>query len=150
MADRSVRALVAVAAAAASWGAWSLFLRPAELPSATAGAIVFLVMGLTALPAARRAPPITWYRRAYGPVAAKAGLYPRHPPASHIEARLARYETGAVPRPIMLLNGKKEGLMTDFYPDGKVMAERMFASGKQAGKIPEHSGSHAPRWRSSR
>lgn len=74
MADRSVRALVAVAAAAASWGAWSLFLRPAELPSATAGAIVFLVMGLTALPAARRAPPITWDRRAYGLVAANAGL----------------------------------------------------------------------------
>ena len=61
--DRSLVSLLAVAGAAMSWGAWSLFLRPAELPSATAGAIVFVVMGLAALPAALRSPAITWTPR---------------------------------------------------------------------------------------
>ncbi len=72
--DRPRRALIAVAGAAMSWGAWSLFLRPAELPSATAGAIVFLVMGLAALPAALRAPAIVWTRRTRSLLAANSAL----------------------------------------------------------------------------
>ena len=57
-----------------SWGAWSLFLRPAELPSATAGAIVFVVMGLAALPAALRSPAITWTPRLRALLAANSVL----------------------------------------------------------------------------
>ena len=60
---RTLRALLAVAGAAAAWGLWSLFSRPAGLPAATAGAIVFVVMGLTTLPGALRAPAVTWDRR---------------------------------------------------------------------------------------
>lgn len=56
-------ALAAVAGAATSWGLWSLFLRPAGLPAATAGALVFVVMGLTGLPSALRAPAVRWDRR---------------------------------------------------------------------------------------
>ena len=61
---RTIRSLAAVAGAAASWGLWSLFSRPAELPSATATTIVFVVMALTMLPAALRSPPVAWDRRA--------------------------------------------------------------------------------------
>lgn len=63
MPDHRARSLVAVAGAAASWGLWSLFLRPADLPSATAGVLIFVVMGLTALPWAVRAPRHAWTRR---------------------------------------------------------------------------------------
>lgn len=59
---------------AASWGAWSLFLRPAELPAATAGTIVFAVMGVTMLPSALRLPPIVWTRRAWLLLAGNAVL----------------------------------------------------------------------------
>lgn len=67
-------AAFAVGAAAASWGLWSLFLRPAALPAATAGMIVFVVMGVAALPTAWLAPPITWTRRDRGLLAANAAL----------------------------------------------------------------------------
>ncbi len=73
-APRTTLALAAVAGAAASWGAWSLFLRPAELPAATAGAIVFVVMGVAALPAALRAKAIAWDRRRRALLAANAAL----------------------------------------------------------------------------
>ena len=63
MAGRTARALIAVAGAAASWGAWSLFMRPAELPPATASLIVFVVMGLFLLPSSLRAAPVVWDRR---------------------------------------------------------------------------------------
>jgi drug/metabolite transporter (DMT)-like permease len=56
---------LAVAGAAASWGLWSLFLRPAALPSATFGAVVFLVMAVVTLPAALVAPPAVWNRRVW-------------------------------------------------------------------------------------
>lgn len=53
-----------VIAAAASWGTWSLFLRPSQLPAAFTAPVMFLVMGLSALPLALRAPPAQWDRRA--------------------------------------------------------------------------------------
>ncbi|MEZ4402271.1 MAG: EamA family transporter [Kofleriaceae bacterium] len=69
-----VRAVVLVALAAASWGTWSIFLRPAELPAATAGTLVLIVMGVVTLPAALRAPPVAWDRVTLGLLAANAVL----------------------------------------------------------------------------
>lgn len=54
--------LLMVTLAAASWGAWSLFLRPTELPATTTSPIVFLVMGLVLLPFALRGPRARWDR----------------------------------------------------------------------------------------
>ena len=68
------RATATVAAAAASWGLWSLFLRPAELPSATAGALVLVVMGVATWPAAWRAPAVRWDRSTLALLAANAVL----------------------------------------------------------------------------
>lgn len=48
--------------------------------------------------------------------------------------RVERFETGAVSRRVQIVNGKKEGKMTDFYPDGKLMAERWFNNGVQDGR----------------
>jgi len=45
-----------VALSAASWGTWSLFLRPAGLPATTSSPIIFAVMGVLLLPHALRAP----------------------------------------------------------------------------------------------
>jgi DME family drug/metabolite transporter len=70
----STRAALTVALAAASWGTWSVFLRPAELPAATAGALVLVVMGVAMLPAALRARPITWDRATVGLLLANAAL----------------------------------------------------------------------------
>jgi drug/metabolite transporter, DME family len=39
-----------VLVAAASWGTWSLFLRPLDLPATVTGTVVFAVMGLVTLP----------------------------------------------------------------------------------------------------
>lgn len=50
-----------VALAAASWGTWSLFLRPTDLPPTVTSPIVFAVMGLAALPFALRG-RATWDR----------------------------------------------------------------------------------------
>lgn len=55
-----------VTLAAASWGTWSLFLRPTGLPASVTSPIVFLVMGLAALPIALRAPRATWDRTTVG------------------------------------------------------------------------------------
>ncbi len=52
-----------VSIAAASWGTWSLFLRPAGLPSTVSTPIIFLVMGLAALPFTLRGPRMVWDRR---------------------------------------------------------------------------------------
>ncbi|HVV81962.1 MAG TPA: DMT family transporter [Kofleriaceae bacterium] len=71
-AERPLPALAAVAGAAAAWGGWSLFLRPAGLPSATGGALIFLAMGLTALPLALRGGPVRWDRRALALLAGNA------------------------------------------------------------------------------
>lgn len=54
---------VLVAFAAALWGTWSLFLRPAALPAAFTAPVMFLLMGLFALPFALRLPPLRWTRR---------------------------------------------------------------------------------------
>ena len=63
--------LVMVTVAAASWGTWSLFLRPLQLSPFVTAPLVFLIMGLCALPFAlpgRR----TWDRGAYGWLVANA------------------------------------------------------------------------------
>jgi drug/metabolite transporter (DMT)-like permease len=54
--------LLMVTLAAASWGTWSLFLRPTGLPATVTTPIAFLVMGLVLLPAALRAPRVRWDR----------------------------------------------------------------------------------------
>ena len=53
---------VQVAAAAASWGTWSLFLRPTELPATVTTPVMFLVVALCTAPGALRAPPMVWDR----------------------------------------------------------------------------------------
>jgi drug/metabolite transporter (DMT)-like permease len=53
-----------VTLAAASWGTWSLFLRPTGLPATVTSPIVFLVMALVPLPFVLREPPVTWDRQA--------------------------------------------------------------------------------------
>ena len=53
---------VQVAAAAASWGTWSLFLRPTELPATVTTPLIFLVIALCTLPGALRDPPMVWDR----------------------------------------------------------------------------------------
>jgi drug/metabolite transporter, DME family len=59
-----------VTLAAASWGAWSLFLRPTQLPATVTSPIIFLVMGVVALPFALRGPRTVWDRRTVGLVVA--------------------------------------------------------------------------------
>jgi DME family drug/metabolite transporter len=58
--------LLMVTLAAASWGTWSLFLRPTGLPATITSPIVVLVMGLVLLPAALRAPRARWDRATLG------------------------------------------------------------------------------------
>ncbi|MDX2088499.1 MAG: DMT family transporter [Kofleriaceae bacterium] len=66
--------LVMVTLAAASWGTWSLFLRPVGLPSMVTTPIVFVVMALTPLPLVLRAPRATWDRRAITLLLANTGF----------------------------------------------------------------------------
>lgn len=61
-----------VAAAAASWGTWSLFLRPTDLPATVTTPIMLLVMGAVTLPAALRAPRAVWDRATVGLLVANA------------------------------------------------------------------------------
>lgn len=63
-----------VAVAAASWGTWSLFLRPIHLPATVTAPIIFLVIGVVTLPAALRAPRVAWDRATVGLVAANAAF----------------------------------------------------------------------------
>ncbi len=63
-----------VAVAAASWGTWSLFLRPTGLPATATVPIILLVIGLVTLPAAVRAPRVVWDRATVGLVAAYAAF----------------------------------------------------------------------------
>ena len=58
--------LLMVTLAAASWGTWSLFLRPTGLPAEITTPVIFLVMGLVALPLALRSPRGTWDRKTIG------------------------------------------------------------------------------------
>lgn len=48
--------------------------------------------------------------------------------------RIERLENGAVTRRVQIVNGKKEGKMTDYYPDGKLRGERLFQNDKQVGR----------------
>ncbi len=50
------------------------------------------------------------------------------------EVRIERYENGQISRKSTLVNGKKEGLMTDYYNNGSLMAERHFQNGLQQGR----------------
>ncbi|MDB4956391.1 MAG: hypothetical protein JWO36_3960 [Myxococcales bacterium] len=54
--------LVMVTLAAASWGTWSLFVRPTQLPSSVTSPIIFAVMGLVAFPLSLREPKPRWDR----------------------------------------------------------------------------------------
>lgn len=55
--------IVMVTLAAASWGTWSLFLRPTGLSATVTAPIMFVTMGLAALPFALRQPRARWDRR---------------------------------------------------------------------------------------
>ncbi|GEM_PF-463913 len=48
--------------------------------------------------------------------------------------RVERFETGQVSRRSNIVKGKIEGKMTDYYNDGKLMAERYFVNGLQEGQ----------------
>ena len=65
---------VMVTLAAASWGTWSLFLRPTHLPAIVTSPIIFLMMGVVGLPFALRGPRSLWDRTTVGLVAANAAL----------------------------------------------------------------------------
>lgn len=47
---------------------------------------------------------------------------------------IGNYATGEVSRRHTLVNGKKEGQMTDYYLDGKLKSERLFDNDIQVGK----------------
>ncbi len=68
------RGMVQVAAAAALWGTWSLFLRPASLPATVTAPLVIGLVGLFAWPAARAEPRVTLDRAARRWVALGAAL----------------------------------------------------------------------------
>jgi drug/metabolite transporter (DMT)-like permease len=57
-----------------SWGTWSLFLRPTHLPATVTTPIMLLVMGAATLPAALRAPRMTWDRATVGLIVANAAF----------------------------------------------------------------------------
>jgi len=54
--------LFMVMVAAASWGTWSLFLRPTGLPGTVTAPIIFLVIALVPLPFTLRLPRVRWDR----------------------------------------------------------------------------------------
>jgi drug/metabolite transporter, DME family len=64
------RGVFFVTLAAASWGTWSLFLRPTELSPLVTSPLVFLIMGVVLLPFAWREPKPVWDRRSVGLVLA--------------------------------------------------------------------------------
>lgn len=47
---------------------------------------------------------------------------------------IQNYGTGEISRKFVTINGKKEGLMTDYYPDGSLKGERWFENDIQVGK----------------
>lgn len=66
--------LLMVVLAAASWGTWSVFLRPTGLPATVTSPIIFAVMGLVSLPAALRLPPARWDRATLALLVANAAF----------------------------------------------------------------------------
>src|SRR5262245_60508562 len=55
--------IVMVAAAAASWGTWSLFLLPTGLSSLLTAPLLFAMMAVITFPLTLRAKPVQWDRR---------------------------------------------------------------------------------------
>jgi drug/metabolite transporter (DMT)-like permease len=70
----SVAGLVMVTLTAASWGTWSLFVRPSGLPATVTAPLLFLVMGVVTLPSSLRAPRAVWSRSTVGLVVANAAF----------------------------------------------------------------------------
>jgi len=66
--------LFMVTLAAASWGTWSLFLRPTGLPATVTTPIIFFVMALAPLPFALRLPRARWDRVTVGLLLANAAF----------------------------------------------------------------------------
>jgi drug/metabolite transporter (DMT)-like permease len=62
----SLSGLALVAGAAASWGTWSLVLRPTHLPATVTTPLIFLIMAVVTLPFALRGPPTPWDRTTIG------------------------------------------------------------------------------------
>lgn len=74
MAAHVLPGLFMVTLAAASWGTWSLFLRPTGLPATVTTPIIFLVMALAPLPLALRLPRARWDRATVGLLLANAAF----------------------------------------------------------------------------
>jgi antitoxin component YwqK of YwqJK toxin-antitoxin module len=55
-------------------------------------------------------------------------------PESRNYERIERLESGAITRRVQIVNGKKEGKMTDYYPDGRLKGERWFEHDRQTGR----------------
>jgi drug/metabolite transporter (DMT)-like permease len=60
------RGIVMVTIAAASWGTWSLFLRPTGLPAFVTSPLMFAIMAVVAFPFTLRERPAHWDRRTVG------------------------------------------------------------------------------------
>ena len=50
------------------------------------------------------------------------------------QERVEKFGTGVISRKYQEINGKKEGKMTDFFPDGRLKAERWFQNNIQTGR----------------
>ncbi len=55
------------------------------------------------------------------------------PPPRPVE-KIEKYGTGAISRRYQEIGGKKQGLMTDYFTDGRTKAERYFTDDKQSGR----------------
>lgn len=65
------------------------------------------------------------------------GQAPSMPMAKHSsepQEQLQNFASGEISRRFYLVNGKKEGKMTDYFIDGKVRSERIFENDRQVGK----------------
>ena len=51
---------------------------------------------------------------------------------------IQNYSSGAVSRKYTTIDGKKEGLMVDYYPDGSLKAERLFENDMQVTKATNY------------
>ncbi len=67
-------------------------------------------------------------------VACNAGDVPAPTTQNRIQEKVETYGTGAVSRRYQLVDGKIEGVMTDYFPDGRIKAERRFENNKQTGR----------------
>jgi drug/metabolite transporter (DMT)-like permease len=74
MLTRLLPGILMVACAAASWGTWSLFLRPSGMPPTVTTPILFAVMAVVALPLTLRGRAPTWDRAAIGLLFANAAF----------------------------------------------------------------------------